>query len=136
MSHIGEYVSISATNAGAIIDALTAQLREAQSMKDYYCGQVVQLTAEAEAQAAEVKRLQGELEAKNANPEAPSRKYKVGDRVFGNCGKAGVIVSINSSPGAHFPYLVLYSHGEIDLHSESFLSPAPSEASDDALPTV
>lgn len=122
--------------APPIMALMARELSTLTILRDSDKRRIDTLTAELAAKDAEVKRLQGELAEKNAKPEAPSRKYKVGDRVFGNCGKAGVIVSINSSPGAHFPYRVLYSHGETDLHSESFLSPAPSEAPDAALPAL
>lgn len=122
MSQIGEHVSIRATNAGAIIDALTDQLREAQGMKDYYCGQVVTLTAETEAQAAEIKLLKEELE--KGKQVAPAHKFNVGDRVQAHGGLVGIIQAIDAA-FSNFPYLVKWHGGKETWAGINSLSPAP-----------
>lgn len=135
MSHIGEYVSISATNAGAIIDALIEQLKQTSSMEDYYKGQVVQLSADNASQDAEIKRLQGELAAKNAKPEDPAHKFKVGDRVIvltenDPAHQMDTITAIDWS-GIRLTRPHRHHGGNVyEFFSAADLSPAPLEAPD------
>lgn len=55
------YVTINPDNVPAIIDALTAGMKQAQAMEAYYKERFDKLTAENAAQAEEIKRLQRDI---------------------------------------------------------------------------
>ena len=143
MSIIGEYTSIHALNAGAIIDTLAAALYQARGTESYHLTQIETLTAENAAQAEEIRRLQdhvaelrGHIAAlQPARTETPAHKYSVGDRVQAHGGLVGIIQAIDAA-FSNFPYLVKWHGGEESWAGINSLSPAPSEAPDAALPAL
>ena len=139
------YVTINPDNVPAIIDALTAGLKQAQSMEAYYKERVDKLTAENSAQTEEIKRLQRDID-ENATPrsendnlqkamdenakahrESLPHKYNVGDRVQAHGGMVGIVQAIDAA-FSNFPYLVKWYNGEESWAGIYSLSPAPEPA--------